>query len=77
MAKQLRWHQSHKSLDGKMRHPADSLARETINRKWPSFAVEPQIIIFGLATDGFNPFQDLSLSYSCWSVILSMYNLPP
>lgn len=77
LAKQLRWHQSHKSQDGKMRHPVDSLAWETINRKWPSFALDPRNIRFGLATDGFNPFQDLSTSYSCWPVILSMYNLPP
>ncbi|KAH9803018.1 hypothetical protein KPL71_001620 [Citrus sinensis] len=32
---------------------------------------------FGLATDGFNPFQDLSTRYSCWPVILVIYNLPP
>ncbi|KAK9183250.1 hypothetical protein WN944_026400 [Citrus x changshan-huyou] len=76
LAKQLRWHQSHKSQDDKMRHLVDSLAWETINRKWPSFALDPRNIRFGLATYGFNPFQDLSTSYSCWPVILSMYNLP-
>ena len=41
LAKQLRWHQSHKNEDDKMRHPVDSLAWETINRKWPPFALDP------------------------------------
>ncbi|KAH9685459.1 hypothetical protein KPL70_013963 [Citrus sinensis] len=77
MAEQLRWHQTHKSQDGKMRHPVDSLAWDIINKKWPSFASDSRNIRFGLATDGFNPFQDLSTRYSCWPVILVIYNLPP
>nr|GEX38539.1 hypothetical protein [Tanacetum cinerariifolium] len=31
----------------------------------------------GLAADGFNPFGNLSQSYSMWPVILITYNLPP
>nr|GEU61222.1 hypothetical protein [Tanacetum cinerariifolium] len=31
----------------------------------------------GLATDGFNPFGNLSQAYSMWPVILTTYNLPP
>nr|GEX40268.1 hypothetical protein [Tanacetum cinerariifolium] len=31
----------------------------------------------GLAVDGFNPFGNLSQSYSMWPVILTTYNLPP
>ncbi|GJV33595.1 hypothetical protein Tco_1393995 [Tanacetum coccineum] len=31
----------------------------------------------GLATDGFNPFGNLSQSYSMWPMILKTYNLPP
>ncbi|GJY77675.1 RNA-directed DNA polymerase, eukaryota [Tanacetum coccineum] len=31
----------------------------------------------GLAADGFNPFGNLSQSYSMWPVILTTYNLPP
>ncbi|XP_021823343.1 uncharacterized protein LOC110764642 [Prunus avium] len=74
---QLRWHSTHKSQDGKMRHPVDSLAWDRINKKWPSFGLDPRNIRFGLCTDGFNPFQDLSSRYSCWPVILVIYNLPP
>ena len=31
----------------------------------------------GLATDGFNPFGNMSNSYSMWPVILYPYNFPP
>lgn len=30
----------------------------------------------GLAIDGFNPFGNMSLSYSMWPVVLTTYNLP-
>ena len=73
----LRWHSTHKSQDGKMRHPEDSLGWETINKRWPHFALDPRNIRLGLATDGFNPFKDLSSKYSCWPVVLTIYNLPP
>ena len=31
----------------------------------------------GLCTKGFNPFGSFVVSYSCWLVILTIYNLPP
>jgi len=31
----------------------------------------------GLCTKGFNPFRSFVASYSCWLVILTIYNLPP
>ncbi|XP_022870847.1 uncharacterized protein LOC111390092 [Olea europaea var. sylvestris] len=77
METQLRWHASNKSSDDKIRHPVDSLSWETINRRWPHFASDPRNIRLGLATDRFNPFKDLSSNYSCWPVILTIYNLPP
>nr|GEZ60163.1 hypothetical protein [Tanacetum cinerariifolium] len=40
-------------------------------------AKEPRNVRLGLAADGFNPFGNLSQSYSMWSVILTTYNLPP
>ncbi|XP_028065121.1 uncharacterized protein LOC114268203 [Camellia sinensis] len=40
-AKQLTWHSFHKSQDGKMRHLVDSLAWESIDQKWFSFASDP------------------------------------
>ncbi|XP_073153431.1 uncharacterized protein [Henckelia pumila] len=76
-AEELIWHSNHKSQDHMMRHPVDSVAWDTINHKWPDFASDPRNLRLGLATDGFNPFGDLSSRYSCWPVILVNYNLPP
>ncbi|KAL5806130.1 hypothetical protein ACOSQ4_028863 [Xanthoceras sorbifolium] len=55
MANDLTWHSTHRSQDGKMRHPVDSEARKTIDDTW-----------LGLAADGFNPYKNLSSTYSCW-----------
>lgn len=76
-SKQLRWHDTNKSKDEKLRHPVDSLAWNKIDKKWPSFASDPRNLRFGLATDGFSPFTDPRSTYSCWPVILVTYNLPP
>ncbi|XP_050937141.1 uncharacterized protein LOC127148161 [Cucumis melo] len=77
VSESLRWHLSHKSTDGKIRHPVDSVAWETIDKKWPEFSMDPRNLRLGLATDGFNPFSNLSSRYSCWPVMLVTYNLPP
>ncbi|KAL5544923.1 hypothetical protein UlMin_008707 [Ulmus minor] len=77
MAEELRWHFEHKRGDGKMDHPADSAAWELVDDKWPTFASDPRNLRLGLATDGFNPFSNLSSTYSCWPVMLVTYNLPP
>ncbi|KAL0533256.1 hypothetical protein IC582_030472 [Cucumis melo] len=44
---------------------------------WPTFGSEPRNLRLGLLTDGINPFGDLSSNYSYWSVITTIYNLPP
>ncbi|TYK18186.1 Transposon, En/Spm-like protein [Cucumis melo var. makuwa] len=31
----------------------------------------------GLASDGFNPFSQMSISYNLWLIVLLPYNLPP
>ena len=77
MVEDLIWHSTHKSEDGKMRHPVDSLAWDLVNDKWPCFSSDPRNLRLGLATDGFNPFSNLSTTYSCWPVMLVTYNLPP
>ncbi|XP_026449456.1 uncharacterized protein LOC113349663 [Papaver somniferum] len=38
---------------------------------------EPRNVRLGLATDGFNPFGNMSNAYSLWPVVLMPYNLPP
>lgn len=70
-------HYSHKSQDHMMCHLVDSVAWDTINHKWPYFALDHKNLHLGLATDRFNPFGDLSFINSCWPVILVNYNLPP
>ncbi|KAL6213937.1 hypothetical protein ACLB2K_013376 [Fragaria x ananassa] len=59
----LTWHYTHHSQDGMMRHPVDSIQWRTVDQKWPSFASEPQNLRFGLATDGFNPYKNLSSTH--------------
>ncbi|KAG7533063.1 Transposon En/Spm-like [Arabidopsis thaliana x Arabidopsis arenosa] len=77
MAKDLRWHFSNKSSDGKLRHPVDSVTWDQMNAKYPSFAAEERNLRLGLSTDGFNPFIMKNTRYSCWPVLLVNYNLPP
>ncbi|KAL4035973.1 hypothetical protein IC575_004687 [Cucumis melo] len=77
VAELLTWHMNHKNCDGKMRHPVDSVSWDSIDAKWPDFSNNPRNLRFGLATDGFNPFSNLSSGYSCWPVMLVTYNLPP
>lgn len=73
----MRWHHENASNDGQMRHPVDSPAWKTIDDKWPSFSSEPRNVRLAMAVDGFNPFGDLSSTYSVWPVVLVTYNLPP
>ncbi|CAA7023647.1 unnamed protein product [Microthlaspi erraticum] len=76
-ADHMRWHADSESKDGKLRHPRDGLAWKTFNQQFHEFASESRNVRLGLATDGFNPFGTMSLSYSVWPVILVPYNLPP
>ncbi|KAL5562930.1 hypothetical protein UlMin_032677 [Ulmus minor] len=77
-AKLMRWHQAGKSTDDNvMRHPVDGRAWKDFDRKHPEFADDVRNVRLGLATDGFNPFNNMSISYSMWPVVLTMYNFPP
>nr|GEZ16711.1 hypothetical protein [Tanacetum cinerariifolium] len=60
-----------------MQHPVDGRAWKDFDTKYLDFVVEPRNVLLGLAADGFNPFDNLSQSYSMWPVILTTYNLPP
>ena len=48
MAESLRWHSTNKSTDGKMRHPVDTLAWESINARWPEFTLEARNLRLGV-----------------------------
>ncbi|KAF7131579.1 hypothetical protein RHSIM_Rhsim09G0057000 [Rhododendron simsii] len=73
----MRWHKEKRVDDGVLRHPADGKAWKHFDRHYPEFARDARNVRLGLATDGFNPFGNMSNSYSLWPVIVMPYNLPP
>lgn len=76
-ASHMRWHAEGRTKDGCMRHPADSPAWKTFDSLHPEFAKDPRNVRLGLASDGFNPFKNMSTQHSTWPVVLIPYNLPP
>ncbi|XP_042954736.1 uncharacterized protein LOC122291161 [Carya illinoinensis] len=78
IAGDMRWHKEQRVTDEtSMRHPADSEAWKTFDQANPRFARDARNVRLGLASDGFNPFNNLAKPYSIWPVILVPYNLPP
>nr|GEX35936.1 hypothetical protein [Tanacetum cinerariifolium] len=74
----MTWHATRKcTAPGKLQHPVDGRAWKDFDTKYLDFDAEPRNVRLGLAVDGFDPFGDLSQSYSMWPVILTTYNLPP
>ncbi|XP_071688039.1 uncharacterized protein [Rutidosis leptorrhynchoides] len=73
----MRWHEESRMKDGRLRHPAYSLAWKTFDYENSEFSKEPRNVRLGLASDGFNPFGNMSVSHSTWPVVLMPYNLPP
>ncbi|XP_024196087.1 uncharacterized protein LOC112199281 [Rosa chinensis] len=73
----MKWHKDKRPDDEYMRHPADSQVWKDFDLKHESFAMDSRNVRLGLSTDGFNPFGNLSTSYSMWPVFLVPYNLPP
>ena len=76
-AKNLRWHADERKCDGMYRHPADSIQWKKFDDDFPEFGKESRNIRLGLATDGMNPFGNMSTNHSSWPVLLVIYNLPP
>ncbi|XP_059635684.1 uncharacterized protein LOC132277860 [Cornus florida] len=74
----MRWHKEKRVKEAnELRHPANSKAWEDFDNKHSWFVVDPHNVRVGLATDGFNPFGNMSNSYSMWPVMIVPYNLPP
>ncbi|KAK9951514.1 hypothetical protein M0R45_006952 [Rubus argutus] len=76
-AKSMIWHAKQRPKDDVLRHPADSMAWSKLDSSDPTFESEACNVHLGLASDGFNPFGTMSQSHSTWSVVMSVYNLPP
>jgi hypothetical protein len=73
----MTWHQAHDTVDGVMVHPSDGEAWKCFSSVHPYFSAKSRNMRLGLCTDGFNPFGSFAAPYSCWPVILTVYNLPP
>ncbi|GLT69206.1 hypothetical protein SLA2020_413750 [Shorea laevis] len=73
----MKWHAQGRTKDGVLRHPADGEAWKAFDSRYPDFASDPRNVRLGLASDGFNPFGNMSTSHSIWPVMLVPYNLPP
>jgi hypothetical protein len=77
---QMRWHKEgiRNSKDADiMSHPTDAEAWHTLDHFDPEFARDARSVHLGLSTDGFQPYNSDSTTYSCWSVFMMPYNLPP
>ena len=77
------WHFFNKSLDGRMRHTADSPQWHFVNTELEPeagnnmFGKDPRDIHLGLALDGMNPHSEKRSTLSLTPVIVFNYNLPP
>ena len=58
-----RWHDEQRVKDGSLRHPADSPLWKDIDQKYPEFAMDSRNIRLAFATDGFNPYRTMNVSY--------------
>ena len=64
-AKEMTWHVRGRSKDEDlMRHLVDGKKSIEFDEKHPNYAREPRNVRLWLAADGFNPFGNMSLSYS-------------
>ncbi|KAL0445683.1 UNVERIFIED_CONTAM: hypothetical protein Slati_1696200 [Sesamum latifolium] len=64
-ASDMRWHAEKRiDVEGSLSHPADSIAWKDFDKQYPDFARDLRNIKLSLATDGFNPFGNMSTSYS-------------
>lgn len=75
---EAQWHKlKRQPVDNELSHPADGEAWKDFDRKYGWFAKDARNMRLGLATDGFNPFGNMSSSYSMWPVFVVPYNGPP
>ncbi|KAA0051316.1 uncharacterized protein E6C27_scaffold55G00290 [Cucumis melo var. makuwa] len=59
-----------------LRHQADAEGWKHFDSEYPDFSSDSRNVHLGLASDWFNPFGQMSTSYSMWPVVLLPYNLP-
>jgi hypothetical protein len=54
----------------------DSILWKEFDKEHVQFTKDSRNVRLGLSSDGFNPFGNISTSYSIWPIILVLYNLP-
>jgi hypothetical protein len=72
-----RWHDEHIVKHGWLRHPINSPLWNDIDEKYLEFAMDSHNIRRASATDGFNPYRTMNVSYSILPGILVPLNFPP
>ncbi|KAL0534720.1 hypothetical protein IC582_029012 [Cucumis melo] len=76
-AENLTWHASERIEDDKLQYSADSPTWKLVNFKWPDFNFKPRNFRLALSVDEANPHGDMSSKYSCWPIVMVVYNIPP
>ena len=75
-AKNLTRHAGSRKSDGLLWHLADGSQWKQFDSLYPDFGNEPRNLRVALASDGMNPFGNLSTNHSSWPILLMIYNLP-
>jgi hypothetical protein len=73
----MRWHVEGSTKDSVLRHLANDQAWQLFDNLHPKFAADSRNVRFGLCSNGFNPFGNMSTSHSTWPVMIVLYNSPP
>jgi hypothetical protein len=73
----MRWHADNRTNDGLLRHSADDEAWKSFDNLYSDFSSNSRNVRLGLTSNGFNYFDNMSISHSTWPVMLVPYNLPP
>ena len=63
-AKNMRWYIDKRVNDRIMRHPDNSKEWKEFDLQHPHFVLKPCNVRLGLATNGFNPFENMNNNYS-------------
>lgn len=74
-AEHMTWHATKRGEP--VSHPTDSEAWQDFDRTHPEFSAEDGNVRIAFCTDGFTPFRQTARPYSCWPVMIAVYNLPP
>lgn len=72
----MTWWSKNRSMDARMRIPADSAGWKALEEEYPELMSDPRVVWLGVCMDGFNPFGKNSTGHSTWPIIIVLYNLP-